>query len=204
MASLSIARAYQHFFETHPNRTLAVTGGVLNALGDVVAQISQNFVSLGEHEQRPGFDPVRTLRFFCFGFGLSPLLGRWNLFLEHRFPLRARRGLRKVSFKALTKRVAADQLLMAPLGLFAFVGSMGVMEGRSPAQIQEKYMDMYRPALMANWQVWPLAQMINFRYMPLPYRVPFQATCGVFWTLYLSILNSREDEKQDKEHSIKK
>jgi hypothetical protein len=26
--------------------------------------------------------------------------------------------------------------------------------------------------------------------MPLPYRVPFQQTCGVFWTLYLSLLNS--------------
>jgi len=26
--------------------------------------------------------------------------------------------------------------------------------------------------------------------MPLPYRVPFAQTCGVFWTLYLSILNS--------------
>lgn len=27
--------------------------------------------------------------------------------------------------------------------------------------------------------------------MPLPYRVPFQSTCGVFWTLYLSIANSK-------------
>ena len=34
-------------------------------------------------------------------------------------------------------------------------------------------------------------QLINFRYMPLPYRVPFQSTCGVFWTLYLSIANSK-------------
>lgn len=31
--------------------------------------------------------------------------------------------------------------------------------------------------------------------MPLPYRVPFQQTCGVFWTLYLSILNSKEDAR---------
>ena len=27
--------------------------------------------------------------------------------------------------------------------------------------------------------------------MPLPYRVPFQSTCGVFWTLYLSLLNAK-------------
>jgi hypothetical protein len=27
--------------------------------------------------------------------------------------------------------------------------------------------------------------------MPLHYRVPFQSTCGVFWTLYLSIMNAK-------------
>lgn len=68
---------------------------------------------------------------------------------------------------------------------------MGIMEGRDAAHIRRKYSDMFRPALITNWQVWPLAQVINFRFMPLAYRVPFQSSCGVFWTLYLSILNSR-------------
>jgi protein Mpv17 len=44
MAALSIARAYQNSFQTHPNVTLALTGGTLNAFGDSVAQISQNLV----------------------------------------------------------------------------------------------------------------------------------------------------------------
>ena len=48
-AALTIARAYQHSFESHPNTTLAITGGCLNTLADVVAQVSQNTVrpSLG-------------------------------------------------------------------------------------------------------------------------------------------------------------
>ncbi|KAH7921957.1 hypothetical protein BV22DRAFT_1197795 [Leucogyrophana mollusca] len=203
MASLTIARAYQRFFDTHPNCTLALTGGTLNALGDVVAQLSQNIL-VKEHDRRPGWNSARTLRFFCFGLGLSPLLGRWNLFLEHRFPLRMRRAREKVSFAALSKRVAADQLFMAPLGLVIFVGSMGIMEGRGSGQIRQKYADMYKPALLTNWQVWPLAQLINFRYMPLPYRIPFQSACGVFWTLYLSILNAKEDERQDREDALRR
>jgi protein Mpv17 len=72
-----------------------------------------------------------------------------------------------------------------------FIGGMGIMEGRSRKQIKEKYKDMYSDAIIANWKVWPLAQLINFRFMPLPYRVPFSQVCGVFWTLYLSMLNSR-------------
>lgn len=68
---------------------------------------------------------------------------------------------------------------------------MGVMERRTTPQIKQKFSDLYTPALITNWQVWPIAQLINFRFMPLPYRVPFQSTCGVFWTLYLSIINSK-------------
>ena len=46
-AALTIARAYQHSFESHPNTTLAITGGCLNTLADVVAQVSQNIVRPG-------------------------------------------------------------------------------------------------------------------------------------------------------------
>ncbi|KAI5991511.1 hypothetical protein EDD15DRAFT_1089806 [Pisolithus albus] len=220
MTSLTITRAYQHFFDTHPNGTLALTGGVLNAVGDIVAQVSQN--TLPEDQQRrPGWDAARTLRFFCFGFGISPLLGRWNVVLERRFPL-CRRRSHKVNLGALSKRVAADQLLMAPFGvsdyglrlpvlcidtpyhqLVLFIGCMGAMEGRDLAQIRERYSDMYTTALLANWKVWPMAQLVNFRYIPLPYRIPFQSTCGVFWTLYLSLLNAKEGEKQELEIAIR-
>ena len=44
MANVALARAYQQLFDSHPNVTLAITGGGLTALGDVVAQISQRVV----------------------------------------------------------------------------------------------------------------------------------------------------------------
>ncbi|KAI8995337.1 hypothetical protein BD414DRAFT_409829 [Trametes punicea] len=200
MTSVALARVYQQSFESHPYTTLAFTNGALNALGDVVAQFTQRVVEQGPEERRKEwrYDIPRTLRFFAFGFGMGPLIGRWNFFLERHFPLRSlgsKTG--KVSVRALARRVGADQLFMAPIGLGIFIGSMGIMEGRDAEHIKQRYKDLYKPALMANWQVWPLAQLINFRFMPLPYRVPFQSTCGVFWTLYLSLLNAKEDEIQD-------
>ncbi|KAF8624777.1 hypothetical protein AX15_005667 [Amanita polypyramis BW_CC] len=198
MTSLAITRIYQHSFSTYPNFTLGVTGGILNALGDYVAQLSQNTLARRKHEEVNPYDFLRTVRFFCFGCMIGPFLGRWNMFLEHRFPLRTTQNSKKISFRALSKRVACDQIVMAPVGLGVFIGSMGLMEGRDPEQIKEKYRDLFKPALLTNWKIWPLAQLVNFRYMPLPYRVPFQSTCGVFWTLYLSTINAREDEKLDK------
>ena len=46
MTSIAIARVYQQSFETHPYGTLALTNGALSALGDVVAQLTQNLVRI--------------------------------------------------------------------------------------------------------------------------------------------------------------
>ncbi|KIY69644.1 hypothetical protein CYLTODRAFT_452393 [Cylindrobasidium torrendii FP15055 ss-10] len=200
MASIAVAQLYQRSFAARPHSTLALTGGVLNALGDVVAQVYQNVDATRRRRSDKvyAYDVTRTMRFFCFGVAMSPLIGRWNTFLERRFPLRALNSNR-VLLRPLLKRVACDQLIVAPLGLVAFLGSMSIMEGRNLAQTQEKFRDLYSTALIANWKVWPAAQLVNFRFMPLPYRVPFQSTCGVFWTLYLSVINSVEDARQDHE-----
>jgi len=124
---------------------------------------------------------------------MGPFLNKWNHFLEHGFPLRPPRAppTSKISLLALGKRVGADQIVMAPIGLAAFIGSMGFMEGRHFQGVFDKYSEMFVPAILANWQVWPIAQLVNFRFMPLAFRVPFSASCGVLWTLYLSLLNAR-------------
>ncbi|KAI5119930.1 hypothetical protein M0805_000895 [Coniferiporia weirii] len=241
MASIAFAvRAYQHSFDSRPYTTLALTNGAFSAVGDAVAQLAQILMAKpAEHEDALKYDPQRTLRFFTFGFAMGPLIGRWNKFLELRFPLRkasSRPGLNAfsplasgvqfgagaasptsavgvrigrapgASGLAVAKRVAADQLLMAPFGLALFLGSMGVMEadrGHTKAHVRHKFTDLYGSALSANWRVWPLAQVVNFRYMPLAYRVPFQATCGIFWNLYLSLLNSRGNIKEHEDEAIR-
>jgi Mpv17/PMP22 family protein len=35
---------------------------------------------------------------------------------------------------------------------------MGVMEGRDLKHIRARFEDIYRPALLANWKIWPAAQ----------------------------------------------
>lgn len=75
------------------------------------------------------------------------------------------------------------------------------MEGRSLEGVSQKFDEMYLSALMANWQVWPLVQTINFRFMPLRYRVPFTGAIGIAWQVFLSILNASRNKMQTKEKS---
>ncbi|CDZ97346.1 Peroxisomal membrane protein MPV17 and related proteins [Phaffia rhodozyma] len=210
----SFARFYNDSFRRSPGTTLALTNGALTGFADAVAQTTQiKFLHTGTHETRPIYDPWRTLRFLAFGVAIGPLIGKWNVILEKNFPLRpataksiltpSNSGAKaagsidpkpKVSLAALGKRVFADQIVMAPIGLVLFIGTMGALEGKSIDEIGNKYKEMFGPAIVANWSVWPAIQLINFRYMPLAYRVPFQSSCGVLWNLYISILNSKTDK----------
>jgi hypothetical protein len=47
-----------------------------------------------------------------FNVQIGPVMGRWNAFLEARFPLKLFRHSEKISISALGKRVACDQLVM--------------------------------------------------------------------------------------------
>lgn len=39
---------------------------------------------------------------------------------------------------------------------------MGVMEGRDAQHIHTRFQDVYQPALLANWKIWPAAQVRYF------------------------------------------
>ncbi|OCF73374.1 hypothetical protein I204_06606 [Kwoniella mangroviensis CBS 8886] len=194
---LNFARYYNSNFDRRPIPTLIITNGVLNTIADALAQTS----SIILHDPTPtsptpSYDPERTLRFAIYGMAMGPLIGHWMRLLERAIPVRI--GSKGAGL-GLAKRVAADQMIMAPFGMSLFISSMGFMEGKSLEGIKDKFSDMFYPALIANWKVWPLIQTINFKLMPIQYRVPFQSTCGIAWTLYLSLLNAKGEEGSAKE-----
>ncbi|EIW71354.1 hypothetical protein TREMEDRAFT_67721 [Tremella mesenterica DSM 1558] len=173
-------RYYNRNFDKRPIPTLIVTNGILSTVADVLT------AKPPPGTPGPSYDFERTLRFSVYGMAMGPIIGRWLRLLERQLPVRQGTKGNGLQF---AKRVFADQAIMAPIGLILFVGSMGLMEGRDLTGVGDKFQEMYWPALMANWKVWPLLQTINFTAVPLPYRVPFQSTCGIAWTLYLSLLN---------------
>ncbi|CCF52613.1 hypothetical protein NDA11_003653 [Ustilago hordei] len=216
---------YTRNFDRRPWMTLAVTNGIFGVLADGAAQSLERISEAQSRQQAAEFsesasdkitatvsqiteqsswDWSRSGRFLAFNVGMAPLLAEWNKFLEFRFPLRspataaagAAGTLGKVSLRALGSRVAMDQLLLAPFGLAVFTGSMGYMERGSVDGVKAKFRELYIPALLANWQLWPLVQLVNFRYLPLKYRVPFVSTVGIFWTIGLSLLSQSTRPKE--------
>ncbi|CAO1639374.1 unnamed protein product [Sympodiomycopsis kandeliae] len=178
---------YSSSFNRRPWLTLAVANGTLGVIADGLAQGLEKQQSTSPKPDK-GWDWSRSSRFLIFGIGMAPILAEWNKIIEYRLPLRAS-PVGKVSMAALAKRVAFDQIAFAPFGLVCFVGVMGALEYSGDLErIKGKFKDMYIPALLSNWKVWPAIQLINFSLVPLRFRVPFTSMCGIGWTGYLSLL----------------
>jgi hypothetical protein len=140
----------------------------------------------------PAFDFERLTRFMSYGFLMTPVQFKWYGFLSKWLPITPSRA----TVPAL-QRVAMDQLIFAPCGLAAFFSFMTVAEGGGKKHLVKKFQDIYIPTLRANWILWPAVQIINFRFMPLQFQIPFVSTIGIAWTAYLSLSNASEDESME-------
>lgn len=97
---------------------------------------------------------------------MAPLQFRWFKLLESTFPI-----TKQAAFLPAMKRVAADQLIFAPFGVAAFFTAMTLAEGGGKQGVKQKMKDMYFPTLKANYVLWPAAQVVNFRLMPVQFQL---------------------------------
>ncbi|KAG2237575.1 hypothetical protein BDF21DRAFT_412786 [Thamnidium elegans] len=212
---------YNKSYNKRPILTLCVANGFLGAISDSLAQgislYEQSTKRINEailpekitrHESMwilsSSWDFKRTLRFAAYNFCVAPLGGKWYMFLDKFFPMPAVTGVvtkavqsqitRKANGMAI-KRMLTDQLLFAPAGLVVFFTAMGLAEG-GWENVKEKFQDAYMPALIANYKVWPAVQFINFKFMPLQYRLPFVSSLGIVWNAYLSWLNNASKQEE--------
>ncbi|CAG8645895.1 549_t:CDS:2 [Ambispora leptoticha] len=160
---------------------MACTNASLAALSDTLAQSISNLKSPMSQQ----FDFLRLARYSTYGFLIAPVVYNWFNLLDKRFPLpqpiaveKNNTQIRRETMRAVFKRTVVDQSAFAPVGLALFFGVMGLMEANGLQAIRDKFTDAYFPALKANYVVWPLVQLVNFRFLPLQYRVPFVSSIG--------------------------
>ncbi|ORX69312.1 hypothetical protein DL89DRAFT_258348 [Linderina pennispora] len=157
-----------------PILTLAVTNGVLGGAGDLLAQSIENRT---ESTSTP----------FCWIPGAQSALSPGAPY----FPLPALDTSKTLFASAVAKRVAADQLVYAPLGIAGFFIAMNAMEGHGWRSAKHRLGELYRPTLFANYAVWPAVQAINFAFIPTIYRVPFCSAISIFWNAFISWTNAQ-------------
>jgi protein Mpv17 len=88
------------------------------------------------------------------------------------------------------KRMLVDQIAFAPAFIAVFFLTAATIEGKpedGPRRIKTGWLD----AVVANYKLWPAAQLVNFSIVPPHLRVLFANCVGVLWNSYLSFATAK-------------
>lgn len=95
------------------------------------------------------------------------------------------------SVRAVVSKMVIDQTVFAPTIIASFFIGQGFLEGRTVDEVKEKFQRAFVPAMLANWSVWPAAQFVNFKFVPLPLQALYVNVVSLGWNTYLSLANAK-------------
>lgn len=90
-------------------------------------------------------------------------------------------------------KVAIDGCLFGPLDLLVFFSYMGFAAGKSFPQVKEDVKRDFLPALILEGGLWPLLQVANFRFVPVPYQLLYVNIFCLLDSCFLSWIEQQED-----------
>jgi hypothetical protein len=121
---------------------------------------------------------------------VAPFSHQWYHFLERKLPMPKSSSVMAKLYRVM-QRVTLDQFVVSPVFASGLFLSRGLIAGEDIQTIWEKTRADFLRVIMAGAVIWPPAQMVNFFFVPLPYRVLFINLVGFGWSTYTSLVASK-------------
>lgn len=179
----NIPKIYNKSLIRYPYLTQSIQVSLMMGGSDIIAQ------TLIEKNSLKSLNIRRTLEFSCIGFCLvGPCLRYWYGKLD-RLPL-------QIVWQKTIIKVLCDQILFAPIFIGIFITTLSFIQGNNFNNTKERLINEYPNILIGNYIIWPLAQLINFRLIPLNYQVVFVQMIAIIWNTYLSLKLGHKNQKE--------
>lgn len=175
--------AYIRLIEKYPVRTKSITAGMITALGDLIAQFIECTVAgasiVFDFRRLLGFTIAATIYVGPFVHYIYELLWFFGRRMEAK-------GIQK------TWRTIAQVLFDQTIGVWLFFPSYfyvhavveGAILGRAPTKPDVNTKVLYK-VIVSNYKVWPLANFLNFTFVPENLRVLVSNIVSILWNAYL-------------------
>jgi hypothetical protein len=185
---------YDGWLRRAPVTTKCVTSAFLFGLGDRIAQrVEKSRAPKGDglRATEPDDDgalvsatTARTMRMVLWGGVIfAPIAHKWVNFVE--------RTVGSHGKVVVVKKMLLDMFVLAPSLNTLFFTTTQVMEGKTPGQGFDFAVDRLPQTLKANYMIWPAANVVNYGFVPLQYRILFINCVNLVWTTVLSTISSR-------------
>eukprot|EP00877_Chromochloris_zofingiensis_P002350 jgi/Chrzof1/12115/Cz06g21270.t1 len=166
---------YKQQLQQKPLRTKALTSACIASLSDVIAQrmIAKRY------------DWQRTVKMALYGLLWGgPSAHYWQEWLQRLFA-------RKQGSLVPVQKVMVDQVTYGPLqNLIFMMFSAMALNGASVEETIQQMVRDFPSVQRQGWKVWPLAGIINYKFVPLECRVLFINLVALCWGTFL-IVRSR-------------
>lgn len=145
----------------------------LSAIGDILEQHYE--ILKGEWEK---WSPNRTRNMAVSGMSIGILCHYWYKYLDSKLP----GGTSKI----VLKKVVIDQLVCSPLCIGVFFLTLGLLEKSNWEELKTEIRNKAHRLYIAEWVIWPPAQIFNFYFLPTKYRVLYDNTISLGYDVYTS------------------
>lgn len=178
------------FFKRYPLLISLVGNTVKTASADIIAQ---KYLENGDE-----VDLKRLSVFTTFGL---VYLGGWQHFMFNNLFVKCEKIMTMAKYKQTTQSgvlTFLDLGVHTPLLYYpSFYSIKGYLENKTATEIISTYKNNISSDLLAMWKLWIPAQMVNFTFIPIHYRMPFITSVSFGWTMILSFMRGKkfEDDK---------
>lgn len=142
----------------------------------------------------PGWDKRRSRDVGITGFMFGPFCHYWYQYLDRWFPGH--------TAAIVAKKLIVDQLICSPVVISSFLFVTSYLEGKRNKELTDEMIKKGKTLYLAEWIVWPPAQLINFSVVPLKYRVLFDSGVSFGFDWYFSAVKYRVPKDCQESSSI--
>ncbi|XP_015524448.1 mpv17-like protein 2 [Neodiprion pinetum] len=157
----------------------------LSGVGDILEQHYE--ILQGTWEK---WSPVRTRHMAISGMSVGIVCHHWYRFLDRKMPGR--------TIGIVLKKVLVDQMVCSPLCIGMFFVTLGILERNTWTEFKQEIRDKAHQLYLAEWIVWPPAQIINFYFLPTRFRVLYDNTISLGYDVYTSQVKHDKPVAEDK------
>lgn len=96
----------------------------------------------------------------------------------------------EVTAVGAVKKLLIDQLGAAPFIMLGFFPAINFVEGKPFSQSVQDLKEKYYATMIANYKIWPPANLINFMFVPIQYQVLWANFVSLFFNAVLSYMHN--------------
>lgn len=112
------------------------------------------------------------------GMSIGIVCHYWYKYLDAKLPGR--------TINIVLKKVFIDQLVCSPLCITMFFLTLGFLEKSNWLDLKNEIIKKAYRLYIAEWVIWPPAQIFNFYFLPNRYRVLYDNTISLGYDVYTS------------------